>query len=103
MPGFSRPRRVGVRVERPVRQVQSLDRVGQRLGTEAIRCKPLLVIPGANEVASLRLRDLERKQRLWTERVLDLLVRHQCRRSAELAALADLVRIEDRDRLAALT
>ena len=40
----------------------------------------------ANQIARLRLGDLERQQRLGPKRVLDLLVRHERRRPAEIAA-----------------
>ena len=56
----------------------------------------------ANQIARLRLGDLERQQRLRTKRILDLLVRHERRRAAEVAAAADLFGVEDRNRLAAL-
>ena len=69
----------------------------------AVRRQPLPAVPGANQIACLRLRDLQRQQRLRPERLLDLFVRNERGRSAELAAFADLLWIEDRNRLAALT
>ncbi len=100
--GLRRPARVDVSVERPVRQVDAVDGVCQRLSAELVRRKPPASIPGAQHLARLRLRHLERQERLGPERVGHLLVGHELRRPAELAALSDLARVEYRDRLAAL-
>ena len=100
--GFGRPRRVRLRVKCPVRQVQPFCRVGQGLGSEPVRREPAVAVPGADEVASLGLSHLERQERFRRERVLDLLVRHELGRPAEVAPLADLVCIEHRNRVAAL-
>ena len=46
-------------------------------------------VPLADQIARLRLGDLQRQQRLGTKRILDLLVGHERRGSAEVAAPAD--------------
>src|SRR5262249_29614173 len=78
-------------------------RVGERSLPQVVRCQPLASVPGANEIPRLRFLDRKRQQRLRAERLLDLLVGHQLRRAAELAALTDTFGIEDRNRLTALT
>ena len=102
VPGFSRPRRVHVRIEGPVRQVDALDRVGERAPLQRVGCEPEFPVPPANAVARLVFADLERQHALRPERILGLLVRDQLRRPAELAALCLSLRIQHRDRLAAL-
>src|SRR5581483_837387 len=57
--------------------------------------------PRANQVASLRLGNLQRQQRFGPERFLDLFVGNELARSAERAALRDHGRVEHRDRLTA--
>ena len=62
----------------------------------------LLLYQLADLLADGRFRDLERQQALRPDGRLDLVVGDQRRRSAEVAALRDALRIEHRDRLAAL-
>ena len=95
------PRAHDLRVERPVRNVDALDGVDQRAGLQTSRRQPLALVPAADLLADGGLGDLERQQALRPDRRLDLLVVDELRRSAELAALPDALRIEDRDRLAA--
>src|SRR5262249_4462826 len=60
-------------------------------------------VPATDDVARVRLVNLERKERFRTERVLHLLVGHERRRPAELAPLPDAGGVEHGDRLTALT
>ena len=100
--GIGRPLRVGLRVERPVRQVDALHRVGQRALLERIRREPQLAVPLPDAIARRALAHHERQHALGAERGLGFLVRHELRRAAELAVLRLPLRIEHRDRVAAL-
>ena len=100
--GVRCPSRVGVSVERPVRQIDAVHCVRERLLAERVRREPLASVPRADQLARLRLRHLERQERLGPERIGDLLVGHELRGTTELAALADLAGVEHRHGLAAL-
>ena len=96
------PLRVGLRVERPVRQVDALHGVGERAPLERVGREPQLAVPLPDAVARRRLADHERQHALGTERGLGFLVRNELRRTAELAVLRLARGIEHRDRVAAL-
>ena len=93
---------VDLRVERPVRQIHALDRVGERAPLERVRREPQPAVPRSDAVARLPSLTRERQHALGPKRILGLLVRNELRRAAELARLRLARRIEHRDRLAAL-
>src|SRR2546430_641546 len=64
--------------------------------------EPHPAIPGADSIARLVLRHLERQQAFGPERVLGLLVGDELRRATEVATLRLPLRIEHRNRLTAL-
>src|SRR5262249_56753005 len=96
------PRSVKVSVKRPVWRGGALAGAGERASLGRVRREPQPAVPCANSVARAILADLERQHALGTESILGLLVGHQLRRAAELAALRLALRIEHRNRLAAL-
>src|SRR3954471_14219432 len=73
--GFRSPLCVGMRVEGPVGEVNSFQRIRERCALEPVRREPTIPVPGANVVAHLRLGQLERHYALGTDRILGLLVR----------------------------
>src|SRR5262245_2074680 len=103
MPGYRFPRADGLRVERPVRNVDAVHAIDEGASLERTRREPLARVPAANLLAYLGFRDLEGQQALRSDGRLDFLVVDERRRAAELAVLADALGIEDRDSLAALT
>src|SRR5262249_59557522 len=103
VPRFGFPRADDLRVERPVRNVNPLDRIDERSHLQRARGQPLALVPAVDLIADVVLSDLERQQALRTDRCLDFLVIDELWRAAELAALPDAVGIEHRDGLAALT
>ena len=67
MTGFGSPRGIDLSVKGPVRQIHTLDGVGERAALKCVGCKPQLAVPGANAVAGLVLRNPERQQALRSE------------------------------------
>jgi len=102
VPGLGGPRRVDLRVERPVRQVDAVHGVGQRGSLQPVRREPQPAVPRADAVARRAFADPERQHAFRAERRLGFVVRHDLRRPAEVAVLRLPRRIEDRDRVAAL-
>src|ERR1043165_5196909 len=92
---FGRPIRVHLGIEGPVRNIEPLYGISERHPLELIGRKPAAPVPAANRVAHLGFADLHREQTFWPEGILDLLVRHQRRRTAEVAPLPNSLRIED--------
>src|SRR5689334_11295027 len=89
MAGLGFPRTDGLRVKRPVRNVNAADAVDQRAAFQLSRCQPLARVPTADLLADLTLADLERQQALRPNRGLDFLIVNQRWRSTELAVLSD--------------
>ena len=100
--GLGAPRRVDLRIECPVGKIHTLHGVGEGAALQRVRREPQLSVPGADAIARLVLGNFERQHALRPERFLALLVGHELRRPAELAALCLPCRIEHGDRLTAL-
>ncbi len=96
------PGGVDVRIERPVRQIHAAHRIGQGAPLQRRRREPELAVPGADAVARARLAHGERQHALGAERRLGLRIGDELGRSAEFAVLRLPLRIEHRDRIAAL-
>src|SRR4051812_40266186 len=93
----------GLRVKRPVRNVDAAHAIDERTTSQLSWCQPLAGIPSANLLANLALADFERQQTLRPDGRFDFGVINERWRSAKLAILADPLGIEHRNRLAALT
>ena len=101
--GVGFPRAVGSRVERPVRNVETTNRVHERRPGEFSRCEPLAAPPAPDVVTDATGVDTKRQKSGWADRRLDLLVVNERRRTAELTVLAHTGRVEDHHRAATLT
>ena len=91
-----------MRIERPIRQVDAFDGVGERAQLERGRREPQLAIPRTNALPRVAFGELERQHALGTKRGSCLFVRSEFRRAAKLAILRLARWIEDGDRIAAL-
>src|SRR3954469_5376107 len=101
--GFRLPGADGLRVKRPVRNVDAAHAIDERPIFQLPWCQPLAGIPSANLLANLALADFEWQQTLRPDGRFDFGVINERWRSAKLAILADPLGIEHRNRLAALT
>src|SRR4051794_26582096 len=86
---LGRPIRMDVRIKSPVWNVESFDGVCERGILEFVGSKPAAAIPAANGIARLAFTELHRQQVFRTKGLLDLLVRDERGRAAEIAALTD--------------
>src|SRR5262245_15695934 len=100
--GLRIPRAMRARVERPVRDVETLDGVDERRPREAAGREPLAAPPAADVVAHAIAIDAKRQHAFGANRRLDVFIGDERRRAAELAVLADARRAVDHDRPAAL-
>src|ERR1043165_6352615 len=73
------PRRVDLRVERPIRQIDAAHGTGERAAFECVRRKPELAVPRADPVARTRFADRERQHALWTKSRLGFFVGYELR------------------------
>ena len=86
-----------LRVERPVRDVEALDRVDEGRDRQLPRREPPAPPPAPDVVANPAGIDSKRQHALRADRRSDLLVVHQRGRSAELTVLAHARGIEHHD------